>query len=111
MYAEWTETNFWCDQGDTFEISVTGRAWHDASAESEVGPDGLTNGEHPEARVLADANTASVIGRLDSIPEIFYVGTGTTYECPAQGNLYLGINDTNLDGNSGEFHASITRNQ
>jgi CHAT domain len=111
MYSGWTETNMWCDQGDTFEISVTGRAWHDASAESEVGPDGLTNGEVPEARVLADANTASVIGRLDSIPEMFYVGTGVTYECPAQGNLLLGINDTNLDGNSGEFHASITRNQ
>ncbi|KRE31351.1 hypothetical protein ASG80_02555 [Agromyces sp. Soil535] len=109
MYEDWTGANSWCNQGDTFEISVEGRAWHDGTPESEVGPDGLTNGEFPEGRVLADANTASVIGGLDSIPEMFYVGTGTTYECPAAGNLYLGINDTNLEGNSGEFDATVTR--
>ena len=42
---------------------------------------------------------------------MFYVGTGTTYECPAQGNLYLGINDTNFEGNSGEFTATIIQDQ
>ena len=62
MYADWTDTGLWCEPGEVFEITVTGTAWHDASAESLVGPDGLTGGEVPEARVYADANTASVIG-------------------------------------------------
>ena len=43
-----------------------------------------------ETRVLPDENTGSVIGRLSTTPEIFAVGTGTTYECPAQGDLLLG---------------------
>ena len=108
MYADWTDTGLWCEPGEVFEITVTGTAWHDASAESLVGPDGLTGGEVPEARVYADANTASVIGGFDSIPDMFPVGSGTTYTCHAGGQLYLGINDTNLDGNSGEFQATVT---
>lgn len=51
-----------------------------------------------------------MIGKLDSIPERFAVGTGTTYPCPAGGSLYLGINDTDLDGHSGEFRADVTLN-
>ena len=36
------------------------------------------------------------------------IGRGTTYPCPAGGSLYLGINDTDLDGHSGEFQADVT---
>jgi hypothetical protein len=36
------------------------------------------------------------------------IGTGTMYPCPAGGSLYLGINDTDLDGHSGEFQADVT---
>ena len=61
--------------------------------------------------MLPDENTGSVIGRLNTTPEIFPIGTGTTYECPAQGNLVLGINDTDLANNSGEFAAFVTLNQ
>lgn len=108
MWQDWTETGLWCDEGDTFDIEMSGEAHHDATEESLVGPDGLTGGEVPEARVFADANTAAVIGALDSTQEAFDVGWGTTYTCPAGGNLFLGINDTNLEGNHGEFHATIT---
>jgi hypothetical protein len=108
MYNDWTSTGLWCDAGETFEITVTGEAWHDASPESLVGPDGLTGGEVPQARVFADANTASVIGGFDTTPEMFAVGSGTTHTCTAGGTLVLGINDTNLVGNSGEFSATVT---
>jgi hypothetical protein len=48
---------------------------------------------------------------LGTTPEIFPVGTGTTYSCPGQGDLLLGINDTDLQDNSGEFAAFVTLNQ
>ena len=83
----------------------------DQTPESVIGPDGLTGGERPEDRVFAGANTAAVIGRLGTTPEIFAVGSGATYTCPAQGNLELGVNDTDLDDNSGEFGAFVTLNQ
>lgn len=110
MDTAWTDVGLYCEQGDEFVITVSGTAYHDGTAESEVGPDGLTNGEGPQYRVLAEANTASVIGKLDTIPEMFPVGSGTTYVCPAQGGLQLGINDTGLVGNSGEFHVSVVLN-
>ncbi len=108
MYNEWTSTGLWCDAGETFDIVVSGEAYHDASAESLVGPDGLTGGEHPDARVFAGANTASVIGGFDTTPELFAVGSGTSHTCTAGGALLLGINDTYLIGNSGEFQATVT---
>jgi hypothetical protein len=111
LNGDWVDTGLYCYLGDEFVIEVTGRGWLDATQESEIGPDGLTNGEHPEDRVLADANTGSVIGRLNTTPEVFPVGTGTTYPCPAQGDLQLSINDTDLADNSGEFGASVTLNQ
>jgi hypothetical protein len=110
MDTAWTDVGLYCEQGDEFVITVTGTAYHDGTPESEVGPDGLTNGEGAQYRVLAEANTASVIGKLDTIPEMFPVGSGTTYVCPAQGGLQLGINDTGLVGNSGEFHVSVVKN-
>ncbi len=112
MSTPWTNVGLSCEQGDEFVISVTGTAFHDASAESEVGPDGITSGWGAEYRVLAEANTASVIGTLDTITAMFPVGTGTTYECPAPGGgLRLGINDNGFAGNHGEFHAMVVLNE
>lgn len=108
---DWVDVGLYCTLGDEFVIEVTGRGWLDETADSQIGPDGLPAGERPEARVLPDANTGSVIGKLDTTPEIFAVGTGTTYPCPAQGGLMLGINDTDLANNSGEFGAFVTLNQ
>jgi len=51
-----------------------------------------------------------VIGRLDTLPEPFAVGSGTTYVCTSQGGLQLGINDIDLSDNAGEFHASVVAN-
>ena len=110
LAVDWTSVGLWCEAGDEFVIVMSGRGWLDETEESRVGPDGLTGGEFPERRIVEDANTASVIGKLDSIPERFAVGTGTTYPCPAGGSLYLGINDTDLDGHSGEFQADVTLN-
>ena len=67
--------------------------------------------EFPADGLYWVAETASVIGRLNTTPEIFAVGQGTTYTCPAQGNLQLGINDTDLADNQGEFAAFVTLNQ
>ncbi|MFD4422486.1 CHAT domain-containing protein [Agromyces sp. NPDC058484] len=108
MNVAWTPTGVWCEAGDTFDITVTGEAWHDIAEDSLVGPDGLTGGEVPQARVFAEANTASVIGGFDTNGNMFAVGNGSTYTCQLAGQLFLGINDTYLVGNHGEFWAEIT---
>jgi hypothetical protein len=109
--TDWVDVGLYCYLGDEFVIEVSGRGWLDDTPQSQIGPDGLTAGEDPQARVLPDAGTGSVIGKLSTTPEVFPIGTGTTYECPAQGDLLLGINDTDLGDNSGEFAALVTLNQ
>jgi hypothetical protein len=108
--TDWVDVGLYCNLGDEVVIQVSGRGWLDDTPESEIGPGGV-DGLSPETRVLPDENTGSVIGRLDTTPEIFLVGTGTTYECPGQGDLLLGINDTDLADNSGEFGANVTLNR
>jgi hypothetical protein len=107
---QWRDVGLYCEQGDEFVITMSGTIYYDGTAESEVGPDGLTNGELPELRVYPDLDTASVMGKLDTLPEPFAVGSGTTYECTSQGGLLLGINDADLSDNAGEFHASVVAN-
>jgi hypothetical protein len=112
MNVDWTPTDVWCEAGDVLDITVTGAANHDASPSSLVGPDGLTGGEHPEARVAGfeNENTASVIGSFRDHNDLtFGVGRGTSYRCDYAGQLYLGINDLNLDGNHGAFEAMVSR--
>ena len=94
--------------GATLEITTTGEGYHDFSETSLVGPDGLTDGQHPEARVYAGANTAALIGSLDQVPPYFNVGSGTVYTCPREGELAIGINDTIFNGNRGSYSATIT---
>ena len=94
--------------GTTLDISASGTIQHDASASSTVGPDGLTDERYHQWNVdgLPDANTAGLIGGIDET-EPFFIGTGMSHECTRDGELTLGINDTNLDGNSGELTVSV----
>ena len=111
LSSDWVDVGLYCERGHEFVIEASGRGWLDETQESVIGPDGLTGGELPEDRVFDGANTAALIGRLDTTPEMFSIGTGTTYVCPAQGNLELRVNDTDVEDNSGEFGVFVTRNE
>lgn len=106
--TRWLDSGVTCTPGTTLDISATGTIQHDASAGSTVGPDGLTEARFHKWNVegLPDANTAGLIGSLDET-EPFFVGSGTSYDCPRDGQLDLGINDTNLDGNSGALTVAV----
>jgi hypothetical protein len=106
--TRWLAAGVWCAPGTTLDISASGTIQHDASAGSTVGPDGLTDERYHKWNVagLPDANTAGLIGSIEEA-DPFFVGTGTSYDCPRDGQLDLGINDTNLDGNSGELTVQV----
>jgi hypothetical protein len=82
---------------------------HEDSATGEVGPDGLSDPKYHQWNVagLPDANTVAAIGSLDK-QSPFVVGSGTTYTCGRDGDLFLGINDIGVANNAGHFSATIT---
>jgi hypothetical protein len=106
----WTDTGVSCASGDSMRIQASGTVYHNSSRSSAVGPDGLTDPRYHQYNVdgLPDANTASLIGSLDK-QQPFFVGTEKTFVCDRAGRLFLGINDRNLDTNSGQWAATVTR--
>lgn len=106
---QWTDMGLACLAGDTFVVVGSGTILHEQTATGQVGPDGLADPVYHPYNVpgLPDAPTAGLIGSLD-VQEPFFVGSGTTYVCPRDGELYLGVNDVGLSGNSGAFGATIT---
>ena len=106
--TRWLDSGVSCAPGTTLDISATGTIQHDASAGSTVGPEGLTDARYHKWNVegLPDANTAGLIGSVEET-DPFFIGNGTSYDCPRDGQLDLGINDTNLVGNSGALTVTV----
>lgn len=114
--AAWTPSGVTCDIGDVLRITATGTILHEDDPNSTVPPDGLLAPDGSPDPVylpfgideLPGVATASLIGSLDE-SEPFFVGSDVTFECPRAGQLYLGINDVGLTGNSGAWQAIVRR--
>jgi hypothetical protein len=106
---DWTATGAYCSEGDTFVLTATGHILHEDNPNSTVTPDGLADPIYHQYNVpgLPDAATAGLIGSLDREQQFFFIGSAADYTCPRAGQLYLGINDRGLAGNSGAWTASI----
>lgn len=107
----WTPMGVSCETGDVLRIAMSGSASHDQSASGTVGPTGLLDPFFHQFNVegFPDANTMTVIGSLDEDTDTYFVvGEGTTYVCPKDGELFLGVNDSGVENNSGAFLATIT---
>jgi hypothetical protein len=108
---QWTDTRVDCSTGDVLDISASGTVLHaEGDAANAVDPDGTDDPVYREFNVpqLPDANFAALIGSVDQQEPFFVVGKGTSYECPRDGALFLGINDVGVDNNSGEFEATVS---
>lgn len=108
----WTPMGVTCETGDVLGIAMSGSASHDQTPEGVVGPTGLLDPIYHQFNVegFPDANTMTIIGSLEQDPSTFFVvGEGTTYVCPRDGELHLGVNDVGVQNNSGAFEATITR--
>ena len=106
----WTDTRVACTTGLVLDIQAFGQVLHNApDPASAVGPDGYPDPYWHQFNVdgLPNSNFASLIGSLDQA-EPFFVGASTTFTCPKEGKLFLGINDKGRGDNTGEFVATIT---
>ncbi|MGW4928900.1 CHAT domain-containing protein [Agromyces sp. NPDC004153] len=106
MDKAWTSTGVSCAQGDRIRISARGEGVYDET-EAAVGPAGLATGESPEPRVYRNIDSFALIGVLDNRSDAFFVGSEQVYVCPSPGELLLGPNDNQLDGNRGGFTATV----
>ncbi len=65
-------------------------------------------GERLADNPVPSATTGTLIGRVGN-GQPFAIGSQTSVQMPAAGQLFLGVNDTHLDDNDGSFQVRIQR--
>lgn len=114
--AGWVETPISVEAGDSVTIKTEGIAitapirWY--SIDSLSGPAGQTwnlgCGEYegaPEPCALDDARYGALVGKVGENGSPFLIGDSTSFEAPADGFLWLAVNDNLIyyDDNEGGF--------
>jgi hypothetical protein len=106
---QWTPTGITVRRGETVRLTTTGEIQLSGDSNDIASPAGAKSGRYPTAnapmpRVLA----GGLLGRIGN-GEPFPIGDQTALPMPAAGQLFLGINDDELNDNNGEFRVRITR--
>jgi len=109
---KWTDTGIDLSTDDSVSIEAGGAITPRTPDIPLNGPDGNTT---PSARQyniegLEEANHAGLIGRIGETGTPFQVGSQLLKDAGTGGRLFLGINDSGVGNNAGEFTATITVN-
>lgn len=104
----WTPTGINVRQGQTVTFNTTG--------EIKLGPDstdvataaGSTAGRNAANGPLPQSLAGALIGKIGVNGKPFGIGNQTSVPMPATGQLFLGINDGELNNNEGEFRVEIS---
>jgi hypothetical protein len=110
---QWTDTGIDLSIDDEVLIEADGEITPSDPDVPLYGPDGVS--DRPSARVfnvegLEEANHAGLIGRIGEAGAPFQVGSQLQSKADTEGRLFLGINDSGVGNNAGEFTATITVN-
>lgn len=104
--------NAWSDTG--IDVSSGQNVYFEASGEirwgpnRRAGPAGEGNSPNNPARPMPNRPGASLIGRIGDSQDYFFVGDDrNAIRVRNSGRLYLGINDDNLQDNTGYFRVIV----
>jgi hypothetical protein len=108
---QWTPTGITVRRGEVLTFTTTGQIRLSPDTNDIASSAGAKAGRYPTAnapmpRILAGA----LIGRIGN-GQPFPIGDQTSLPMPAAGQLFLGINDDELNDNDGEFRVEIGRGQ
>lgn len=103
----WTNTGITLEVGDQVTVTASGEVFHSVELQRKAGPDGEPGTRFP-SNVLMSADHGALLGMIGGDGEPFFVGDDQQFDAPASGQLFLGINDTGVENNSGEFRAQVT---
>jgi hypothetical protein len=108
---QWTDTGITVRRGDRVSFQTSGTIKYGTADDMSAGPDGnpatsnMTRSNFPVGGSLVGALVARVGNSA-----AFSIGSNSApIQMPADGRLYLGVNDDNYGDNSGAFAVVITR--
>jgi hypothetical protein len=103
--AQWTDTGIDVRVGEHLAVTATGLVAHGGGG--EFGPAGDPALTSFGANVVNCVGHVALIGRLGTGGDPFYVGPDTAFAATTADRLFLGVNDTGVDNNSGSFAADV----
>jgi len=105
----WTATGMTVRKGETLNFNATGEIQLSGDASDIASAYGAKSGRKATNSALPNVLAGALIGRVGSNGQPFAIGTGVPVTMPANGQLFLGVNDDGFDDNVGEFRVEITR--
>jgi hypothetical protein len=104
----WTPTGIAVRKGDVVTFSATGEVRMSTDAADIATPTGARSQRMSQNAPLPNTSAGALIGRVaNSAP--FQIGERQTVTMPANGQLFLGINDDHVGDNQGGYRVVIQR--
>lgn len=104
----WTDTGINVKRGDRLTFSTTGQVAIRQNTTDTVGPDGSATDSRAGAPIPT-IGVGGLIGRVANGPPFAIGSASTPIVMPANGRLFLGVNDAGVSDNSGAFVVTIVR--
>lgn len=105
--SQWTDTNIDVRAGENVYFEASGEIrW---GPNRRAGPPGEPGSPNNPARPMPNRPGASLIGRIGDSTEYFFIGNDReAIRARNSGRLFLGINDDNLQDNTGYFTVIVS---
>jgi hypothetical protein len=104
----WTPTGITVRQGETLSFTADGEIRISGNPDDVASASGVRVQRFDRRAPMPTVLAGALIGRIGN-SEPFGIGTSGTFPAPAAGQLFLGINDSNVSDNEGEFRVQVNR--
>jgi hypothetical protein len=104
----WTPTGLTVRQGQTLTFNTTGEIQLSADANDKASSAGSNTGRYAPRSAMPRALAGALIGRIGN-GQPFGIGNQGSIVAPANGQLFLGVNDDTFNDNQGAFQVTIGR--
>jgi hypothetical protein len=105
---QWVSTGFVVRRGETLRFNASGEVMWTTEQVDRATPAGAQNRRMSGRPPFGNAPGGALIGRVGN-GQAFLVGNQGSVRMPANGELFLGINDDALQDNTGDFFVTISR--
>jgi hypothetical protein len=102
----WTPTGISVRRGEPLRFRAEGSVRIDPNSSDRASPAGV--GSFDRRAPLPRTNAGALLGRIGN-GEPFGIGPDAQFDAPGTGQLFLGINDSNVSDNEGSFTVTIER--
>jgi hypothetical protein len=106
--APWTQTGLIVRRGDTVRFDVRGRVQLSDDPGDVAEADGSLRERRAAGSPLPQNYAGALIGRVGNSPAFAIGNQRNAIVMPADGPLFLGVNDDGFNDNHGEFIVSVT---